>query len=177
MRSLPAPGESRPLDAECPQDDAERQIHRLEDGALLDVQLDPGPDVGLRCRVQPLARAAREREGVTVLLEDAGAGEVLAEQPRAGDLQLELLGEPPGGRRSREQPAEDAELLRRPDDAAGGHAVERVRGRQRNEVQADGDPLDTPTQVTAAWIRGRKVDLNDRHKTLYHKYEEKYKQP
>ena len=41
---------------------------------------------------------------------------------------------------------------------------------------ADGDPLDTPTQVTAAWIRGRKVDLNDRHKTLYHKYEEKYKQ-
>ncbi len=41
---------------------------------------------------------------------------------------------------------------------------------------SDGDPLDTPTQVTAAWVRGRKVDLNDRHKTLYHKYEEKYKQ-
>jgi len=41
---------------------------------------------------------------------------------------------------------------------------------------ADGDPLDTPTQVTAAWIQGRKVDLDDRHKRLYHKYEEKYKQ-
>jgi len=41
---------------------------------------------------------------------------------------------------------------------------------------ATGDPLDTPTQVDAAWIAGRKVDLNDRHKRLYHKYEEKYKQ-
>jgi len=38
---------------------------------------------------------------------------------------------------------------------------------------ADGDPLDTPTQVTAAWIRGRTVELNDRHKRLYHKYEQK----
>jgi imidazolonepropionase-like amidohydrolase len=39
---------------------------------------------------------------------------------------------------------------------------------------ADGDALDTPTQVTAAWIQGRKVELNDRHKRLYHKYEQKY---
>jgi imidazolonepropionase-like amidohydrolase len=41
---------------------------------------------------------------------------------------------------------------------------------------ASGDPLDTPTQVDAAWIGGRKVELNDRHKRLYRKYEEKYKQ-
>ncbi len=40
----------------------------------------------------------------------------------------------------------------------------------------DGDPLETATQVTQAWIRGRKVDLNDKHKTLFHKYEEKYQQ-
>ena len=40
----------------------------------------------------------------------------------------------------------------------------------------DGDPLETPTQVEAAWIQGRKVDLTDRHKRLYHKYQEKYKQ-
>jgi imidazolonepropionase-like amidohydrolase len=39
---------------------------------------------------------------------------------------------------------------------------------------ADGDALDTPTQVTAAWIQGRKVELNDRHKRLYRKYEQKY---
>jgi imidazolonepropionase-like amidohydrolase len=41
---------------------------------------------------------------------------------------------------------------------------------------ADGDPLDTPTQIEAAWIQGRKVELNDRHKRLYRKYEEKYRQ-
>lgn len=50
------------------------------------------------------------------------------------------------------------------------------KGKDATLFISDGDPLDTPTQVTMAWIRGRKVDLNDRHKTLYHKYEEKYKQ-
>jgi imidazolonepropionase-like amidohydrolase len=51
-----------------------------------------------------------------------------------------------------------------------------AKGKDATLFVADGEPLDTPTQVTAAWIGGRKVDLNDRHKTLYHKYEEKYKQ-
>ena len=41
---------------------------------------------------------------------------------------------------------------------------------------ADGDPLDTPTQVERAWIQGRRVELNDRHKRLYHKYQQKYDQ-
>jgi imidazolonepropionase-like amidohydrolase len=49
-------------------------------------------------------------------------------------------------------------------------------GKDATLFVADGDPLETPTQVTAAWICGRKVDLNDRHKRLYHKYEQKYKQ-
>jgi imidazolonepropionase-like amidohydrolase len=49
-------------------------------------------------------------------------------------------------------------------------------GKDATLFVSDGDPLETPTQITHAWIRGRKVDLNDRHKTLYHKYEEKYKQ-
>lgn len=57
-------------------------------------------------------------------------------------------------------------------DRVGSLAV----GKDATLFVADGDPLDTPTHVTAAWIRGRKVDLNDRHKRLYHKYEEKYKQ-
>jgi imidazolonepropionase-like amidohydrolase len=48
------------------------------------------------------------------------------------------------------------------------------KGKDASLFVCDGDPLDTPTQITAAWIGGRKVDLNDRHKTLYHKYEEKY---
>jgi imidazolonepropionase-like amidohydrolase len=49
-------------------------------------------------------------------------------------------------------------------------------GKHATLFVASGDPLDTPTQVEAAWIGGRKVDLNDRHKRLYRKYEEKYKQ-
>jgi hypothetical protein len=34
-----------PLDAERPEDDAEREIHRLEHRALLDVQLEIGDGV------------------------------------------------------------------------------------------------------------------------------------
>lgn len=41
---------------------------------------------------------------------------------------------------------------------------------------ADGDPLETDTHVTMAWIQGRRVDLNNRHKQLYQKYSEKYRQ-
>lgn len=39
---------------------------------------------------------------------------------------------------------------------------------------ADGDILETPTQVESAFIQGRVVDLNDKHKQLYRKYTEKY---
>jgi imidazolonepropionase-like amidohydrolase len=48
-------------------------------------------------------------------------------------------------------------------------------GKDATLFVADGDILNTATQVTAAFVRGRKVDLNDRHKRLYHKYEEKYR--
>lgn len=48
-------------------------------------------------------------------------------------------------------------------------------GKHATLFVASGDPLDTPTQIEAAWIGGRKVELNDRHKRLYRKYEEKYK--
>ncbi len=41
---------------------------------------------------------------------------------------------------------------------------------------SDGDPLETETQITAAWIQGRKVDLTSRHTQLYEKYQEKYRQ-
>lgn len=39
----------------------------------------------------------------------------------------------------------------------------------------DGDPLETPTQIEAAYVQGRKVDLGDRHKRLNAKYGEKLK--
>lgn len=39
---------------------------------------------------------------------------------------------------------------------------------------ADGDILETPTQVTHAFVQGRPVDLNSRHTQLYKKYRAKY---
>ena len=41
---------------------------------------------------------------------------------------------------------------------------------------ADGDILDVRTEVLTAFIQGRQVDLSDRHKMLYSKYQEKYRQ-
>jgi imidazolonepropionase-like amidohydrolase len=47
-------------------------------------------------------------------------------------------------------------------------------GKDATMFIADGDILETPTQVEAAYIQGRQVELNDRHKRLYRKYSEKY---
>jgi imidazolonepropionase-like amidohydrolase len=41
---------------------------------------------------------------------------------------------------------------------------------------ADGDTLETATQVEAAYIQGRPVDLSNRHKRLWQKYQQKYRQ-
>ena len=41
---------------------------------------------------------------------------------------------------------------------------------------SNGDPLDIRTNILQAYIQGRKVDMNDKHKILYHKYQEKYRQ-
>ncbi len=49
-------------------------------------------------------------------------------------------------------------------------------GKDATLFVCDGDPLETETQVKMAWVQGRKVDLNDRHKQLYRKYSEKYRQ-
>jgi imidazolonepropionase-like amidohydrolase len=43
-------------------------------------------------------------------------------------------------------------------------------------IITDGDILETPTQITAAFIQGRKVDLTNRHTQLYRKYSAKYEQ-
>ena len=47
-------------------------------------------------------------------------------------------------------------------------------GKQATLFIADGDILETPTQVERAWIAGREVSLNDRHKRLWKKYQTKY---
>lgn len=49
-------------------------------------------------------------------------------------------------------------------------------GKDATLFVADGDILETPTQVERAFVQGRNVDLNSRHTQLYRKYSEKYKQ-
>ena len=49
-------------------------------------------------------------------------------------------------------------------------------GRDATLFVSTGDPLETETQITHAWIQGRKVDLTSRHTQLNAKYLEKYRQ-
>lgn len=49
-------------------------------------------------------------------------------------------------------------------------------GKEATLFIADGDILDTPTQVIAAWTQGRTVDLASHHTRLWKKYETKYDQ-
>lgn len=57
-------------------------------------------------------------------------------------------------------------------DRVGSLAV----GKDATLIVTTGDPLEITTQVTAAYIGGREVELNDRHKRLWRKYQEKYRQ-
>ena len=50
------------------------------------------------------------------------------------------------------------------------------KGKDATLFVSDGDPLETETQISAAWIQGRKVDLTSRHTQLFDKYTEKYRQ-
>ncbi|MBC8350758.1 MAG: amidohydrolase family protein [Planctomycetes bacterium] len=49
------------------------------------------------------------------------------------------------------------------------------RGHHATFIITNGDPLETTTQVEAAYVQGREVDLNSRHTRLWKKYEEKYR--
>ncbi len=57
-------------------------------------------------------------------------------------------------------------------DQAGSLEV----GKDATFFIADGDILDVRTEVLIAFIQGKKIDLNDRHKMLYTKYQKKYRQ-
>jgi imidazolonepropionase-like amidohydrolase len=46
-------------------------------------------------------------------------------------------------------------------------------GKDATIFVADGDPLETPTQITSAYVDGKSVDLNDRHKTLYQRFKKR----
>ena len=49
-------------------------------------------------------------------------------------------------------------------------------GKDATLIITNGDVLEMSTQVTAAYIQGRQVDLGSRHKMLYEKYKAKYSQ-
>ncbi len=48
-------------------------------------------------------------------------------------------------------------------------------GKDATLILTTGDPLEQPSQVVRAWIGGKRVELNDRQKTLHEKYKEKYR--
>jgi imidazolonepropionase-like amidohydrolase len=49
-------------------------------------------------------------------------------------------------------------------------------GKSATLILTTGDPLDITNDVLVAFIDGRKIDLGSRHKSLYEKYREKYRQ-
>ncbi len=49
-------------------------------------------------------------------------------------------------------------------------------GKVATLIVTNGDPLEITTDVIFAFIDGRQIDLGNRHKTLYKKYSEKYRQ-
>ena len=50
------------------------------------------------------------------------------------------------------------------------------KGKDATLIITDGDPLEITTQVEQVYIQGKTIDMGDRHKILYGKYKEKYKQ-
>ncbi len=49
-------------------------------------------------------------------------------------------------------------------------------GKDATLIVTSGDPLEVVTRVERMYIQGREVDLSDKHKMLYEKYREKYRQ-
>lgn len=49
-------------------------------------------------------------------------------------------------------------------------------GKAATLIVTTGDPLQITTDTLIAWIDGRRIDLGSRHKALYEKYREKYRQ-
>ena len=49
-------------------------------------------------------------------------------------------------------------------------------GKDATLLITNGDPLELSTFVEQAYIQGKKIDMRDKHKRLYQKYQEKYKQ-
>jgi len=51
------------------------------------------------------------------------------------------------------------------------------KGKEATLMVTDGDPLEIMTRIEKLYIQGRDTDLMNKHKQLYLKYQERYKQP
>ncbi len=49
-------------------------------------------------------------------------------------------------------------------------------GKDATLMITTGDPLEITTQVERVYIQGREIDLRDKHKQLYEKYQQRYRQ-
>jgi imidazolonepropionase-like amidohydrolase len=49
------------------------------------------------------------------------------------------------------------------------------RGKDATLLVTDGDPLEIPTRVLAAYVEGKEIDLSNKQLRLYEKYREKYR--
>ena len=50
------------------------------------------------------------------------------------------------------------------------------KGKDAPLIVTDGDPLEITTHVEQLYIQGRKIDLNNKHRRLYDKYRQRYRQ-
>ncbi len=58
----------------------------------------------------------------------------------------------------------------------GDRAGSLDKGKDATLIVTNGDPLEITTRIERMFIQGREVDLGDKHKMLYEKYQAKYKQ-
>ena len=50
------------------------------------------------------------------------------------------------------------------------------KGKDATLIITNGDPLEATTTVEQLYIEGRQIDMSDKHKNLYEKYRQRYKQ-
>ena len=113
VRRLAAPGDPMALDSEGAEDDAEREVERLENGSLLDVQLEVG---GRRLQLTPCVEGVVEVDAV--LGQSRGQRDAVAVRELP---QLVLVGHRTGrSARPEEAAAEARALLVGPVDEAHG---------------------------------------------------------
>jgi len=50
------------------------------------------------------------------------------------------------------------------------------KGKDATLLVTDGDPLEITTRIDKLFIQGRRIDLSNKHRRLYDKYRQRYRQ-